>query len=326
MLHIGTKFYKYEKDDQEPSIYRIVGYQNTDVVKLRNEKTKEVSKIDINTIKKEYVKIAIHGLIIASIVTVGGGKDDVIFALTRDKEINAKISLPYCVCRQGITDIHAQQYSLQNGKSYYGASVSTDTMPAGIDFDIMVACDSVYPNKTQIVAVYMNDTLDSILELIDTTEYDKVLNLLFLEHLQHVSQQYGQLYYKAKLETDECEGYCKNFKKLLELNSFMYDFLRGYNIYPLDFNLKNYDKKALPNDYMNILSNILCKNINKAMVLKYDHDISLGNITKDYVLISDANDELYVVVYTFEGMFEVTEEKAQTVFEHVRFNKDKFQS
>lgn len=52
MLHIGTKFYKYEKDDQEPSIYRIVGYQNTDVVKLRNEKTKEVSKIDINTIKK----------------------------------------------------------------------------------------------------------------------------------------------------------------------------------------------------------------------------------------------------------------------------------
>lgn len=62
------------------------------------------------------------------------------------------------------------------------------------------------------------------------------------------------------------------------------------------------------------------------MVLKYDHDISLGNITKDYVLISDANDELYVVVYAFEGMFEVTEEKAQTVFEHVRFNKDKFQS
>ena len=77
---------------------------------------------------------------------------------------------------------------------------------------------------------------------------------------------------------------------------------------------------------MSILSNILCKNINKAMVLKYDHDISLGNITKDYVLISDANDELYVVVYAFEGMFEVTEEKAQTVFEHVRFNKDKFQS
>lgn len=324
MIHIGTKFYKYEGNAEKADIYRVVGYQNSETVRLRNEQTKEITKVDINTIKNEYVRIAIHGLIIVNVVTVGSGKYDVIFSLTRDKEINAKLSLPYCVCRQGITDIHSQPFTVNSGREYYGACVSVDTIPAGIDFDIMVACEEVHPKETQIVAVYINDTLDSILELIDTTEYDKILNLLFLEHLQHVSQKYGQMYYKAKLETGECEGYCNTLRKLLELNSFMYDFCRGYNIYPLDFDLKDYDKTALPDDYRTILTCILCKNIDKAMVLKYDHDISLNNITKDYALISDVNDDLYVVVYTSSGIYSTEQNLLVDTYSHIRFNKEKY--
>lgn len=329
MIQIGTKFYKYDKDEK-PELYRVISFQNSQTVNLRNEETKEKFKISLKDLSENYVSLTQHGLIIVNVVSVGGGKDDIIVSIHRNEEIRSKSGLPYCVCRQGITDIHAQQYSLNTGKEYFGASVSKDTIPAGIGFEIMVACENVYPNKTQTIAIYMDDTLDSIMELIKTEEYDKILNLLFLDHLQYASQKYGNFYYKVKLDTGECEGYCSTLRKLLDLNDFMYDFYRGFNIYPLDFDLKDLNEKPLPSDYIENLSFLLCKDIEKAMVIKYGYDISLPSITKDYVLILDKNNDLYVVVYTFSAILKISmdqikNESIRKIYEPVRYNKSKFE-
>ncbi|MDD3122006.1 MAG: hypothetical protein PHC62_00655 [Candidatus Izemoplasmatales bacterium] len=342
MIYIGTKFYKYEKDKETADVYRLIRYQNKDTVRLRNEETKETFKVSLEDLKKEYVTLSVNGIILFNIVSVGGGKDDVLITLYRDKELHAKAQYPYCVCRQGITDIHAQQYMLQTGKDFYGASVSMDTMPAGVDFGIMVACDAMDETATQIIAIYINDTLDTVLDLIDTVKYDNVLNLLFLEHLQHVSSKFGQMYYKAKLSTGECEGYCNTLRGLLELNDFMFDFKRGYDIYPMDFDFTDCDEKALDVEAMKVLSTLLCKNIDKAMILKYNHDVQLSSIQKDYVLISDKHQNLYVVVYTFSGVYQIPVEavedevgikvmhkrmnssSVQSAYNHIMYNKNKF--
>lgn len=340
MIYIGTKFYRYNEND-EVEYFRIVSYQNSEIVKLRNEQTKEVSKISIKDLKNRYIAYSYSALLIFNHVVIGSGKEDVIVSLYRreDELVNRK-QLPYCVCRQGITDVHANQ--LSKGKVYYGASVSIDTMPEGIPFDIMVACDSVYEKDGQIIATYIDDTLDSIMELVDSSKYDKILNMLFLEHVNYLSEQRGKIFYSNAIKEDTCEGYCKNLRLLLEYNNFMYDYCRGFNIYPMDFNLSGYDEKSLPEEYTEVLRRLLCKNINKALVIKYDYSIDLKSIQKSYIMISDVNGELYIVVYTYSGDYHIPVEEIETkenienlhnkmnsrsvqeAYDHLMFNRTKF--
>ena len=274
-------------------------------------------------------------------VTIGNGNDDIIVSFFRDKELNIKSELPYCVCRQGITDIFYQM-AKPNDVSLYGASVSRDTIPSGIEFDIMVACDSVYQNSTQYVAVYLNDTLDTIIDLVNTKEYDKTLNLMFLDHVQHVSTKYGKVYYETMLKGDNCEGYARTLKGLMESTNFMFDFYRGFDIYPLDFDLSSLDQQALPDEYKKILSDLLCKNIDKALVIKYDHDIQFSLIKKDYVLVSDKNSGLYLITFTVSGVYHIPVEKyvsdnnieilhhkmntesVQRAYQHILLNRNKY--
>lgn len=341
MIFIGTKFYRYKENSDKPEIIRIMKYQNETTLKVRNEDTKEEFKLTLDELKSEYVKISIAGLIAFNKVTIGNGNDDIIVSLFRDKELNMKSALPYCVCRQGITDIF---YQMANpDKTLYGASVSTDTIQSGLSFDIMVACDSVYQNSIQYVSVYMNDTLDSILELVNTKEYDKTLNLMFLDHVQYTSAKYGKVYYETMLKKDNCEGYARSLRGLLESTNFMFDFYKGFNIYPLDFDLKDYDQQALPDGYKTILSSIICKNIDKALVLRYGHDIQLSMINKDFVLISDKNGLLNIVTFTTSGEYQIpvadiinndknieilhqkmNTKSVQSAYEHILLNKNKY--
>lgn len=340
MIYIGTKFYRYEQEKEDATIYRVVDYQNSETVVLRNEETKEKDKIKLETLKEKYVMITISGLVTFSKVEIGKGNDDVIVSLYRDVELKKKSMLPYCVCRQGITDIF---YKMAGGdKEYYGASVSIDTIPSGISFDIMVACESVYEKCNQFIAIYKDDTLDSILELVKSKEYDKTLNLAFLDHLQFVSKDYGSMYYSTMLGKDNFQGYVKTLKNLLVSTNFMFDFYKGFDIYPMDFDLTDFDQQALPDDYRIILSKLLCKNIDKALVVKFGYDIQLSLIKKDYILISDKNGNLYIIIFTTSGQYHIPVEdivsddaikvmhqrmntlSVQTAYDHIRIDKNKY--
>lgn len=307
MIFIGTKFYRYIDGNDKAEVIRIINYQNESTVKVRNEETKETFKLSLTELKEKYIKISISGLIVFNKVTIGKGNDDIIISFFRDRELDMKSELPYCVCRQGITDIFYQM--AKPDKNLYGASVSRDTIPAGIEFDIMVACDNVYQNSTQYIAVYLNDTLDDIISLVNTKEYDKTLNLMFLDHVQHESTKYGKVYYETMLKSDNCEGYARTLKGLMDSTNFMFDFHRGFDIYPMDFDLSEMDQQALPDNYKSILSDLLCKNIDKALVIRYDHDIQFSLIKKDYVLISDRNGILYLITFTTSGTYHIPVEK-----------------
>lgn len=340
MIFVGTKFYRYTDDSDKPEIVRILKYQNETTVKVRNESTKEEYKIALDELKTKYIKISISGLMVFSKVTIGNGNDDIIVSLYRNKELDMKSTLPYCVCRQGITDIFYQM--TRTDKNFYGASVSVDTIPSGIEFDIMVACDAVYQDSIQYVAVYMNDTLDDIIDMVNTKEFDKTLNLMYLDHVTHESSKYGKVFYETMLKCDNCEGYVRSLKGLLDSTNFMFDFYRGFEIYPLDFDLDGYDQQALPDNYKSILSDLICKNIDKALVIKYDHDIQFSLIKKDYVMISDKNGVLYLITFTTSGVYFIPVEKyvsdknievlhhkmnttsIQKAYEHVLLNKNKY--
>lgn len=338
MIYVGSKYYKYVGD--ETVVIRVMKFKNDKVVTVKNDATNEISNITIEDLENEYVLISFDGLMVISKVSIGGDKEDVIVSLYRRKEIDNKDGLPYMVCRQGITDLHAQPFTEGTGKNYYGACISKDTIPAGIDFGIMVACDQVIKDSTQVITVYLNDTFDDIMSLIKTDKYDNTLNLLFLDHLQFVSQKFGQMYYKSKLKSGECEGYYTTLHDLLYYNNFMYDFYRGFNIYPLNYTLT--DQAPVPEDCRANLSDLLCKNIDQTFAMKYYYDIAMGSIQKEYVLVSDIEQNVYIVVYTHSGIYEVPVENTETAegisnmnrrmksnsvtkaYNHICFNKDKY--
>jgi len=338
MVYVGAKYYKYIGDETE--VIRVMRFKNKKTVVVKNDKTDERKNIDITALENEYVLISYDGLMVISKVNIGENKEDVIVSLYRRKEIENKDGLPYMVCRQGITDLHAQPFTEGTGKNYYGACISQDTVPAGIDFGIMVACNEVVKDSTQVIVVYLNDTFDDIMTLIKTEKYDTTLNLLFLDHLQFVSQKFGQMYYKAKLKSGECEGYYSSLHDLLYYNNFMYDFYRGFNIYPLNYTLT--DQSPVPDDCKTDLSNLLCKNIDQTFAMKYYYDIAMGSIQKEYVLVSDMEQNVYIVVYTHSGIYEVPVENTETAegianmnsrmksnsvikaYNHICFNRDKY--
>ena len=53
MIYIGTKFYRYN-DKDEVEYFRIIGYQNSEIVQLRDEQTNEVQKISLKDLKSRF--------------------------------------------------------------------------------------------------------------------------------------------------------------------------------------------------------------------------------------------------------------------------------
>ena len=341
MIYVGSKFYCYEEKKEEPTYYRFIGYQNENIIRLQNEETKKILKVTKDELENMFTMINFAGLIIINKVKICE-KNDIMVSLYRQEEIEKNDGLPYCVCRQGVTDLHANVLADRYGKEYYGACISKETIPEGVNFNVMVACDGVYTKDTQAIAVYIDDTFDEIINLIKTKVYDQVLEQLFLEHLSYKSQQYGNLFYKEMIKADTYEGYCKTLKRLLEENNFMYDFYRAFNIVPTNFSLKEYDEKTLPYEYLDFISSMTGKNITEALAIKMGYDISLSTLQKDYVLISDINKELYIVAYKYDKRYRVPVENieseenieimhnkmnsqsVQEAYDKIRFNKSKF--
>lgn len=298
-LIVGLKFFKYD-DNDKLEIIRIMELKNNfTIAEVKNETTGEKRKIETETLRNEYTMLAYDGLLCFSIVKVHKELEDVIVSLFRKKDIDMHEPMPYAVCRQGITDIFANQIKINN-KEYYGASVSQDTIPVDVPFNIMVACDKI--EDTKMIAVYIDDKFDDILKLIKTKKYDAVINYLFNDYINYKSKTYGDMY-KNNVKNKPCvDGYCKNLRDLLDFNNFMYDFYRGYNIIPISFDLSSVtDNETTLNEFPDVkktLENLLCAYIENSLIVKFAKDLDLESIQGKYLLVSDINEDLYVIAYT----------------------------
>lgn len=296
---VGLKFFRYN-DNDELEIIRIIELKNNfTIAVVKDETTGEKRKIETDSLKNEYTMLAYDGLLCFSIVKVHKELEDVIVSLFRKKDIDMHEPLPYAVCRQGITDIFANQIKINN-KEYYGASVSQDTIPADVPFNIMVACDKI--EDTKMIAVYIDDKLDDILNLIKTKKYDAVINYLFNDYINYKSKTYGEMY-KNNVKNKPCvDGYCKNLRDLLDFNNFMYDFYRGYDIIPISFDLSSVTDNVTTlyefPDTKKTLENLLCAYIENSLIVRFAKDLDLEAINGKYLLVSDANEDLYVIAYT----------------------------
>lgn len=277
---VGLKYYKYNGDQLE--VIRIFKYYNPNKIMVLCEDN--TCKILNREQLDEYVKLNSDGLMIFNIVKISNSQD-VLISLHRRKDITEKKIFPYLVCRQNVKDIF--DYSIQGdwSKTSIGVCVTTDTIPQGIDFKSLFKVDSVI--ETQMVNIYIDDTLDSILKFIKKYYLNECLIKLNAE-----IKKYPHLV---------STGSCTSVEELLNTNDFMLDFDRGYNIIRLEkIDLtKNLKDRTLDDEAIKELTaqtNILVLPQN-TFIVEYDKTIDLTKIEEKYFLIRDKNNKLYVVLY-----------------------------
>lgn len=277
-LVVGNKYYKV-LDDESIEIIRLQKIDN-DRLLFKNGKGKLIEKAK-EEIENNYILLRPDAYITFTIVQLEGGFKDVLVSMHRIKDIKEDTNaLPYAVCRQSIYDIFANQTVTDENTVYVGVSISKDTCPPDIPFEMTLACNGV--ENMEMVSAYMDDTLNKLLTFISIYKYDKVLKEIAIN---------------SNKISNSMKGYSLTLRQLLTDNYFMFDFMRGFNIYPVNFKIILKDKDQLIQEQQLYFENLLKHTMHFVTVVKYSKDIDMSKIKKKYILVSDKNHNLYIIAY-----------------------------
>lgn len=274
-MKVGNKYYKF-LDDETLSVLRLTKIKNDNDFVLR-DLDNNVVKLNKNELE-QYTLLRADGFITFAVVELEQNTKDVIVMLHRRKDLEAGDNVPYCVCRQNIFDMFANQIIREN-IIYIGASVSKDTCPQDVPYNITVACNDVVYSNT--IAVYLDDTLETILSMLNQHKYNETLKSMY-----------------GTIVNPNLRGYCTSLKQLLTENYFMYDFLKAFNIYPVNLEIdSNTTDQAVLTAYRSYIENLLKVAIVNIYIGKYNKDIDLSKIQREFVLVSDKNSDVYIIGY-----------------------------
>lgn len=282
---LGTKVYK----DNE--LLRIIKFKNQATVRVQNLITKEEKCMSLKTIKDNYTLLRPDGIFTFSIVSMEGGKyDDVIVTMNRYKDLKNNITIPYLMLRQNIIDLFATIIRRKDYKEdYVGCCVTADTIPEGLDFKVLLACDGI--KSYTYVDFYISDTLDDILECIKINKYDNVLDSLWKSYSKMKN-------IPITPEMDGVIGYCSNLRKLINDNNMMYDVYAGFNILSINQSLLiSEDNTLKDNIQKRNIEELIGKELLNETCIKYFKNIDLDEIKRHYKLLVDNEGIIYLIVY-----------------------------
>ena len=316
----GLRFFRDVDDHIEMiRIYYAGNTQNDPLpthVYVIDEATKEKSKIAIDELK-DWTPLEPDGYITFNIVTVkttNGEQKDVIVTIQSIPMIKYAHDIkPFAICRQSITDIFANLICVTEEPDIVGLAVNQSNCPANFDYMMMLACNEII--KSDHFNIYRSDTLerDILPMMADNTiaEYDLALDKLFLDAIKE-SPNAPIL----EMSKNSYKGWTRSLSQLLKENNFQSDIDEMFGITKVMFDIDPYlEKKVLPtnkdveydapcDDLRLWLSSVFKVNIKDATVLKYNHDINLGDFNNStYFFIRDSKDQLYFVVYNAEGEY-----------------------
>ena len=301
---VGTRYF-----DNNKKVYKVVKVKNADTFSLTTIDGKERFTKTRDELAKDYTKLTPNGYIIISVVENKMKEDvvqkDVVVALYRYKqsEKEKQGNLPYCVCRQNVVNVF-YQYAGSNLR-HCGMSMSVDTCPTNVNYELMIACDNVYNNVA--IAVYMDDDLDEILKLFRHKPYDIVLSSGINNNVR------GTV------------GYVSTLKELLTQEEFSKDFYKAFNITEVDFPIEyNKENLLLKREQTMIFEDYFKIEMFDAFVIPFDYTIRLKDIKKKYVMIySNVDKQVYIIIYTEGKMYNeyVAEEIRQVKNQAALFNQ-----
>lgn len=341
MVQLNDRWYRWLEDDklEEVMVSRIKNSEVSTIIFTKGPNLGELKKINNVDLENNYTKLKPDGYLTFSVVTTGKDTTDVMVTVSTHKDILSGIQLPYAVCRQGAIDLFAKQLSPDN-VDYVGVSISRDTCPADVDFANFFACNGV--SYSEVMSYYIGNNLQDCIKLIKKKKiFNDTLKENFNKHCLYLANgnRFISDVYKNKEEVD---GYCKNLDTLLSLNNFAYDVNAAFGIISTDLTEDDFSEETLSGVAMEVIGSILRIEIGKSIAIKYDKDVDLSKIKRNYCLVSDINNTIYVVAYTVVGRYIVPiegneskenidklakvlpAESLQMAYQHIKFNSDKY--
>ncbi len=299
---IGNRFFTIDEQDNVHTV-RILKFLNEKTVSVLNYDTKHTEKMDWQELVNEYNLLNPNGVILFSIVKMPKGKkingqpqeevEDVIVSLFK---LPNNDGIPFCVCRQNIIDIH--NALVKPNEAIVGCCMSQESIPEGFDFKAMRSCNSLVYHQT--VSVYLDDHIDEIFRCIKSNKYDSVLNNLYENNIEKLTTEYLK---KEAREKSVYGGFCRTLKDLLYDNEFIYDFKRAFGIeyfsnidleFPEDTEEMYLNSES---EFFDIVSKRLGYYTNNGILVPFDYDIDLTKLEKDYLLVSDKSERVFVLTY-----------------------------
>ena len=311
---LGSKWYRYDKDGNLV-VVRVVRHNsdtNVSVIRLKQKldeiQSLEKRKIDIRDLEDAYTMLNPDGYVTFNIVTIGNKEDgksvqDVVVTLHRLKDLNTGNKVPYAVCRQNVINTYSTVIMKHSTDWEVGMTMSVETIPEGIDYNIMTACNTC--DKVIAVAAYLDDNLEDILGLVkpkDLHEYDFVLNELYKDHINNIPKLFREEACKAPIH----KGYCRYLAQLLDYTDFMYDFERAFGIAKIN-DIEINDECIEQGDLINgfIMKKPQLEIIEKAYRFKFinpifmlfDKDINIDELSDEVALIKDCRNKIFLCNY-----------------------------
>lgn len=279
---VGTKFYRYYNDRLE--VVRLMKVKNSDKFVVKDEE----SGVRLSLTKAElegYTLLNPDAHISICIVEHESVKD-VIVAVHRTKDVLAGVSIPYAICRQNVMDTFSNQTNRNEKLKFVGMTMSVDTCPEDKKNLLgMLGCKSII--KQQFVSVYLDDSLDNIISLINTVNYDSILSELYdlFEMIDTSGEEEGVKYV----------GLHKTLKELLDRTKFIEEFRRGFNTMCIDFELSN--EGSLLIEEKTKLEDVLKCEILEHTLIRYNKDINMIDAKYKHQLFATPSDKIFVLIY-----------------------------
>lgn len=284
----GIKFFRYN-ENEELEFIRVNRIRETsNDIGFKNSKGKQ-EYINFDKLTSDYNMLSPDGYVVFLNVELQNGFHDVIVTFKNSNNIRENNGLPDVICRQMVSDIFTNMTKDPNSdEMMIGISISQDTCPAGMDFNMFFACSKII--NSEFIAVYLDDTLDDILRCLYTSigKYNATLNKL-KDGLDAVKRT-------SVPGMPKFIGYVDNLKDLLTTNNFMADLRRSYQIVEVPFEIK--EAESLDDLNTVFLEKELGFNISATYLVKYTREINLNSIKRKYVLISSKTDNfsnVYIV-------------------------------
>lgn len=233
--------------------------------------------------------------------------------ITRVPEINQ----PYIVARQGINNLYADMA----GSDEVGMSVSLDTLPSGYALSDFMVNDSVLCSR--LVHCYLIDDENTLSRLLDNEDSNKILQDLFDHEIMYKANTDVNFKYEDK--KDDCVGgYCNSIKSFLVHTDFMSDLYNCLGIVKVDFKLNEGEALSIDDILFLVARCGGGLRINRAVPLKFSYFIDMSIIRMKYFMVSDINNDLFIVPYTetadeipISELYNLTEERTNKLQERL---------
>ena len=126
--------------------------------------------------------------------------------------------------------------------------------------------------------------------------YDTVLNNLFIDNCRRLDPYLREHDKVDKL--DSYGGYNRTLESFLDMVDFISDVRKGFNIKEVKgiINIDN-EVYTLDKTLLEYLEYELGYKLKDPIISKYDKYIDTKKISRDYIIICDESDKMYIIIY-----------------------------